>query len=239
MKQCPTCQRVFSPEDVFCPNDGATLTAQSASDAGRVVISWDDQSRNEIPTQVVQTPQPITVSGTPAWLYALTGALAAVILMGAGYFLLVGSREKDPEKARIENSNISTKSNPANASHGGNNATGGERGPAAANSGVDPIDANQSGKNDKANAERYKETSKTDENLQGKLPRKGYNGRVIMMNAIVRSSPSIYAPEIYLVSFDEPIKIGKSAGGNNPWFRVTTTGGMTGWMHGNTIEFVR
>lgn len=60
-----------------------------------------------------------------------------------------------------------------------------------------------------------------------------------MMNAIVRSSPSIYAPEIYVISYDEPIKIGKSAGGNIPWSRVTTTRGVTGWMHGNTIEFVR
>ena len=36
--------------------------------------------------------------------------------------------------------------------------------------------------------------------------KKDYNGRVIMMNAIVRSSPSIYAPEIHIVSFNEPVR---------------------------------
>jgi len=60
-----------------------------------------------------------------------------------------------------------------------------------------------------------------------------------MMNAIVRLAPSIDAPEINIVTFNSPIKIGKSAGGNNPWYRVTTASGQTGWMHGNTIEFVR
>ena len=35
----------------------------------------------------------------------------------------------------------------------------------------------------------------------------------------------MYAPEVYVISYDEPIKIGKSAGGNNPWFRVRTESG--------------
>ena len=91
--------------------------------------------------------------------------------------------------------------------------------------------------NQQVEAEKNEEISSSDS--RAKLKKKRFNGRVIMMNAIVRSSPSMYAPEVYVISYDEPIKIGKSAGGNNPWFRVRTESGATGWMHGNTIEFIK
>lgn len=244
MKQCSQCHQLYDEDSEFCVSDGSLLVSTSEKNQSRVVVSWDDQQLSgETPTQHVSIPQQAsnlqTTPNNSNLLYAVIGGLVAVILIGGAYLFLVVSREKDNEKSRIEPSNISTNSNPANNSKNGN-TTGGERDQAATNSGVDPVNANESEKNnktDKENAEKDAEPPKSDP--KAKLVRKGYNGRVIMMNAIIRSSPSIYAPEIYVISFDEPIKIGKSAGGNNPWFRVTTTGGTTGWMHGNTIEFVR
>ena len=37
-------------------------------------------------------------------------------------------------------------------------------------------------------------------------PKRGFNGRVIMINAVLRSSPSIDSPEVSVIPFDEPIK---------------------------------
>jgi hypothetical protein len=71
------------------------------------------------------------------------------------------------------------------------------------------------------------------------LAKKGFNGRVIMINAVIRSLPSVDSDEVAVVPFDEPIKIGKPATEHSPWYRVTTSDGTTGWMHGNTIEFVK
>jgi len=72
-----------------------------------------------------------------------------------------------------------------------------------------------------------------------KSKRNQFNGRVIALNAIVRIAPTMEAPELGIISYNTPIKIGKSAGGNNPWFRITTRGGESGWIHGNMIEFVK
>jgi hypothetical protein len=68
---------------------------------------------------------------------------------------------------------------------------------------------------------------------------KGFNGRVIMINAVIRSLPAVDSDEVAVVPFDEHIKIGKPAAEHSPWYRVTTSDGTTGWMHGNTIEFVK
>ncbi len=247
MKQCSQCLQRYDDDSEFCISDGSSLVSPGEKSQSRVVVSWDDQQLgNETPTQFVSIPQnasnPQTSSNNTNLLYAVIGGLVAVILIGGAYLFLASFGEKDKDKARVEASNIPSDSNPANVSNIGNSASSRDQDQAATNSAGEPTNVDESGKNNKAdrgNAEKDRETSKSDENARGKLLRKGYNGRVIMLNAIVRSSPSIYAPEIYVVSFDEPIKIGKSAGGNNPWFRVTATGGRSGWMHGNTIEFVR
>jgi len=75
-----------------------------------------------------------------------------------------------------------------------------------------------------------------DPSANKRVPKRAYNGRVIMINAYIRSAPSNYAPAIAVAPLDELVKIGRPAG---PWYRVMTSGGRTGWMHGNTIEFVR
>lgn len=136
MKQCPACHTVFPPDDVFCPNDGATLTVHSAADAGRVVISWDDEPRYEVPTQVVQTPRSSTGNGTPAWMYALTGALAAIVLMGGAILFYQMSRDQPVEQQRTTVANT-----PSNAAS-----------PVTSNSAQNSTNAAQTAANAMANA---------------------------------------------------------------------------------------
>lgn len=256
MKRCPRCNQTFDDATDFCVDDGALLEPVSTGEKSpsRIVVSLEEQQLSgETPTQHTHTsiPQqasnPQTTPNNSNLLYAVIGGLVAVILIGGAYLFLFWPREKENEKARIEPSNISTNSNQANISNNGNNATGGERDHTATNSGVDPMNANVSRQSTISEKKNTKKDGETPQSDQKAIPlAKGYNawckscnGRVIMMNAIVRSSPSVDAPGISVISFNEPIKIGRSAGGNSPWFRVTTTSGMTGWMHGNTIEFVR
>lgn len=68
-------------------------------------------------------------------------------------------------------------------------------------------------------------------------PDEDFNGRVITLNAYVRSSPSKNAKEIDVLPVDDRLDIEERANDNSPWFRVTCEHGTTGWMHGNTIEY--
>lgn len=110
MKHCPLCQSVYPVDDVFCPNDGSALVEQEPQGQSRVVVSWDDKP--EIPTQYVsipqQTPSPIPPPNNPGWLYALVGVLIAVIVMGMGFFVFVGSRNDDGEMVNVNRSNTVT-----------------------------------------------------------------------------------------------------------------------------------
>ena len=134
MKHCQQCHQLYDEDSEFCVSDGSSLVSAGEKSQSRVVVSLDDQQLGgETPTQYVSIPQkapnPQTTPNNSNLLYAVIGGLVAVILMGGAYLLLVGSRKKDIEKARVENSNVATNANPANVSNIGNNATGGERNP--------------------------------------------------------------------------------------------------------------
>jgi len=68
---------------------------------------------------------------------------------------------------------------------------------------------------------------------------KKYNGRVITLNAYVRSAPDQFAPEVDVLPLDDRLIIGKRASANSPWYRVTCEHGTKGWIHGNTVEFTK
>ena len=68
-------------------------------------------------------------------------------------------------------------------------------------------------------------------------PDDDFNGRVITLNAYVRSSPSKSAKETDVLPVNDRLNIEERAGDNSPWFRVKCEHGTTGWMHGNTIEY--
>ena len=66
-----------------------------------------------------------------------------------------------------------------------------------------------------------------------------FNGRVITLNAYMRSSPSRSAQEIDVLPIDDRLHIEERENENSPWYRVTCEHGTAGWMHGNTIEYRR
>ncbi len=116
MKQCPACHSLFSPEDVFCPNDGATLIVTTEQNAGRVVVTWDDDPQGT-PTQFVPTPQQVRSAATPSWLYALTGGLAAVVLMGGAFVLYLVSRDKPTDQIAANTASPSVSAQPSPTSN--------------------------------------------------------------------------------------------------------------------------
>jgi Bacterial SH3 domain len=63
------------------------------------------------------------------------------------------------------------------------------------------------------------------------------NGRVIKINAYVRSAPDANSPIIDTLPMNDRLKIGNRENENSPWYEITCEHGTTGWMHGNTIEF--
>ncbi len=81
-----------------------------------------------------------------------------------------------------------------------------------------------------ASAKHEKRTDKPDED---------FNGRVITLNAYIRSSPDRSAKEIDVLPVDDRLEIEERESEVSPWFRVTCEHGTSGWMHGNTIEYTR
>lgn len=66
-----------------------------------------------------------------------------------------------------------------------------------------------------------------------------FNGRVISLNAYIRSSPNRSSNEIDVLPIADRLEIEERENENSPWFRVTCEHGTSGWMHGNTIEYTR
>ena len=64
-----------------------------------------------------------------------------------------------------------------------------------------------------------------------------FNGRVIVENANVRSAPSASASQVDILPDGDRITIERRENATSPWYYVTCEHGISGWMHGNTIEF--
>ena len=80
-----------------------------------------------------------------------------------------------------------------------------------------------------ASAKHEKHTDEADD---------AFNGRVIKLNAYVRSSPKANSKQIDVLPIDDRLHIEKQENPNSPWFRVTCEHGTSGWMHGNTIKYL-
>lgn len=123
MKFCPVCNSEYPADDDFCPVDGSQLALKQAGDPGRVVVSWDANPPDEVPTRYVPVPpQPGQAQAAPdnsKWLYALVGGLTAIVLMGGLYIFMTGQREKPPEGNGFQSSS-SAVNTPGNKNTGDN-----------------------------------------------------------------------------------------------------------------------
>jgi hypothetical protein len=69
-------------------------------------------------------------------------------------------------------------------------------------------------------------------------PDSRFNGRVIMANAYIRSQPDMTPDsEIEILPYEERINIVRRKSPNSPWYYITCEHGVSGWMHGDMIEF--
>jgi len=98
MKRCPNCNQFFSDENIFCLNDGTSLLNVSQPGQAPAAFLAPESS----PTHFV--PRPTTdVSGSssniPGWIYAIIGAMAAIIVaLGAAFFVTRTPTEKETAK---------------------------------------------------------------------------------------------------------------------------------------------
>lgn len=84
------------------------------------------------------------------------------------------------------------------------------------------------------------ETTADDKHLQPNTEAdpSNLNGRVISLNAYVRSSPSFSGVQIDILPENDRIEIIRRESPNSPWYEIVCEHGTQGWMHGNTIEFM-
>jgi len=235
MKQCPECKEVYSDQLLYCMRDGQKLFDIDDDDGEPTVVRpqpifvdiTDPPVVEPIdPKPVVEPlpePMPVATEGrgvnTVAVLIIGT-MIGGILVLATMVAVSILTRQKPP--APVNQVNIPLK--PSNTPKPSPTET---RSPVPTQ--APTVDADSSEKDD-ADDPRQRDDG---------LIRRGFNGRVIMTNAVVRAAPSIDSDELAVIGYGEPVKIGKPAGENNPWYRVTTEDGVSGWMHGNTIEFIK
>ena len=98
MKRCPNCNQIFSDDNLFCLNDGTSLLDISNTGQTPTIFLTPESS----PTQFVPRPTaniPNSSGGIPGWLYAVLGAMAAIIVaLGVAFFVTRTPTEKETAK---------------------------------------------------------------------------------------------------------------------------------------------
>lgn len=235
MKRCPQCNAVYGVETQYCLNDGAVLTEDAApetnfndEDEEETIIRHDPivvdvAQQNE---SVYQNP-PITNRPTiivekerntgKYLLFLIAGLVLGGALVLAGLFIARNLNQN--ENTANVNTNNKTQPEKVAVSNSNRNANFSN-----ANANLAQNNANST----EANAVHEEKTSADDAD---------FNGRVITLNAYVRSAPSKTSAQVSILPKDDRIKIGERANPNSPWYKVTCEHGISGWMHGDTIEF--
>ena len=218
MKICLKCRKIFEADMQFCTEDGNFLVNRDycAANTEKIYINTGLTELSE-PTIVVSSSNylPAVTRKSKRNLHIGLLSLLAVTILLSGGFVWAGinivAASRAAEKAA--NSNNTSVETPKLKR-----------------------DANQKiESNGKASDEAGNSDLKTPE--ANKSAATKFNGRVIMLNAVVRAAPTMEAETVEVLPLDAPVIIGSRASANSPWFRVETASGAKGWMHGNTIEF--
>jgi hypothetical protein len=229
MKKCPQCNNLYPDETQYCLNDGQLLISEvlplpselSADDEEATVIRHepivvDLSAMNEPKTEVlpyqIQPPVQVkTKSNFGKYLaFMIIGLLLGGGLVLATMFFSRSLYQNNDAGSAKANSNV-------NASQSRSNIE--PKNVATPESTPPPL-----------NPEHQKRTDVSDDE---------FNGRVITLNAYVRSSPSRNSPQLDILPIDDRLTITARDNPNSPWFHVVCEHGSSGWMHGNTIEYTR
>lgn len=229
MKVCPQCNSVFGDDFVYCSNDGTVLieenlrlpTELDGAEAETVIrrdpIVVDFNQPLPTPAETVEmnyaapSSQPIVIEKTSnSKFYALF--MLVGLLLGGSLVLLTLFAAGFIDRPAETNVSIQTKTNE---------------------------NRNQK-KPENITAERDTEVDKPADELHQKRtdkPDEDFNGRIIVENANVRSASSAGASQVDILPDGDRIEIERRENGGSPWYYVTCEHGISGWMHGNTIEF--
>ncbi len=232
MKRCPQCNSVFADSLVYCTNDGSPLVEEifvlpseaSQPDAEEITVIHHDPITIDIPNSsapAVPTEQfnyqaaPPVETVIPVVIEKRRNTGKYLLFLVLGLVLgggLVLAAVLFAIYLSLENNPPTTTTNTTAP----NSAQTPNRTPTAT-----PVTAS---------AKHEKRTDESDDE---------FNGRVISKNAYVRSSPNRNSKEIDVLPVDDRLEIEERENEDSPWFRVTCEHGTAGWMHGNTIEYVR
>jgi hypothetical protein len=227
MKRCPQCNNLYPDETQYCLGDGQLLISEQLPLPSELSVDQEEITIIRHEPIVVdllaanappyQTPPP--AAKIPVKMKSNFGKylvfLITGLLLGGGLVLatLFLSRSFYQNK---EANNAKTVSNV------NSNQTRGNSEPKATET--------PANKQITANPEHQERTDVDDGE---------FNGRVITLNAYVRSSPSRTSQEIDILPIDDRLTITARDNPNSPWFHVVCEHGTSGWMHGNTIEYTR
>ena len=224
MKKCPQCNTVYANETIYCLNDGTPLiaenfslpsTAMNLEEETETVIRHEpmviDFAQNTLPNEPITYQIPPNVENVinPSLQKSSNIGKYAIFLMLG---LLIGG-------GLVLGAIFLSKGLFQNSNVNANRVV------AAANTKqVKVTDANSSSKHLEAN-------KIADENE--------LNGRVIAVNAYLRSAAGKDSAIIDTLPMDDRLKIGDRENENSPWYQITCEHGASGWMHGNMIEFTK
>lgn len=236
MKRCPQCNSVFPDSLIYCTNDGSALNLETfvmPSEASPpepeeitiirrepvtsdpITIDIPNPNPPPIPVEQLNYQTPPTENIIPVIIEKPrnTGKyilfLVLGLILGGGLVLA----------AILFSMYLSQRDAPQNADTTNRNSTTAT--PTASKTTPTPVTAS---------AKHEKPTDAPDDD---------FNGRVITLNAYVRSQPSRNSKETDVLPIDDRLDIEERASDNSPWFRVTCEHGTSGWMHGNTIEYTK
>ncbi len=217
MKRCPQCNSVFTDENKFCLNDGANLVEENLTMPSSVEIG-DEPTVIRTEPIIVDIAQeiPPTVENPPIQETIIVHRPAEEKRSKTPKYviflilgLLIGGGMVLAAFLLAGNFYQNQNSNVA----------------------VSYTSENSSVKN----AESVKE--EPDKTISEESDE--FNGRVIAINANLRTEPGLYADEVAILPIDEKINIIRRENNNSPWYYVESEGGLNGWIHGNTIEFIK
>lgn len=246
MKRCPQCNRVFENDSAFCPHDAAALVAENFSLPSATEPDFEDATVIRREPIIVDLSKQKTVAYKPveqpippstpenlvveipsknnsknAAIYLALGLLLggilvlATLIFARGYYS--GNDAENGAAQQIAVNVAAQNTAPKNAALGNraeNNAN-------LLNKNVLDLTAN---------AKHDGQTATDDEE---------FNGRVIARNAYVRASASKSGAQTDVLPLDDRINIERRENESSPWFYVSCEHGTSGWMHGDTIEYVR
>lgn len=214
MKKCPQCNSVFADENKFCLNDGTILIEENLSLPSSVEIGEEPTIIRNAPIVVDIAPQNPPSFQTPA--------VQETIILHAP----PKQTSKTPKYAVFLILGLII---------GGGLVLG-------AFLLAGKFYQNRNSDVDVALKNVDSSARKTVENVEEPktdVSADGFNGRVIAINANLRSEPNLYSDEIAVLPLDERINIIRRENDGSPWYYVESESGESGWIHGNTIEITK